>query len=464
MDQLDQMLVGLTHLKSLTLDVLGHTDLLDARRWETLTTGLRSFTFKFYLSDRTDPAGLRFFSTPYWTEEKRWYVARYGRCVFSGASFLPDHFSLPKDDRRISTASHINLICSRATKLTLNTDRLVRGHRFPCVTTLELTCSISSTTITKMIDMRRIVRLDISSLVLILPFLPLQSSLPHLTKLCVEQSVTAETAILFRGQQLKQIRELRIRVADEHNDYITEELLRIFPSVTNLTYISRALSVEAMMHVVERMTQLRNTRFYSGSSFMSREQRFCTNPDLFLQESGRFNGKHISCRVFGVARALMPCGISWKIDQHIPIPRSIHPENSAGIDRFHSIQTPTQFRLKEYLLQRGYYWHLCKYMITCDRRIDFLPSEYFLLCILVVTFMWLLYHVLSTLPRLLEMFLWGFTTAIIIFMDRTQKRVCKYLRGCKHFLIKVCFYSTMNCCILVMVCNTFLSMPWFKTH
>ena len=119
MDQLEWMLIGLPYLKCLTLELTGQRDLLDAQRWQALTSGLHSFTFRFYLPDHTDHADVRFFSTPYWTEKKRWHVARYGRCVFSGSRFIPDHISLPEDDVLISTASDSNFVCSRATKLTL---------------------------------------------------------------------------------------------------------------------------------------------------------------------------------------------------------------------------------------------------------------------------------------------------------------------------------------------------------
>jgi hypothetical protein len=104
MDQLEQILIGLPHLRCLSLDLFGERDRLDAHRWEMLTTGLHSFSFDFQLSNHIDLVDLRFFSTPYCTGEKRWYVARYDRGVFSGAPFIIARIRLPEEDRLISTA------------------------------------------------------------------------------------------------------------------------------------------------------------------------------------------------------------------------------------------------------------------------------------------------------------------------------------------------------------------------
>ena len=310
MDQLEQLLIGLTHLKRLILELCGERDLLDARRWETLTTGLRSFTFKFYLSSTIDHADLRFFSTPYWTEEKRWYVARYGRCVFSGVSFVPDRISLPEDDLLISSASDSNLICSRATKLNLNAGAIDSKQYFPRVTTLELTCSISSTTITKMIDMRRIVRMDIIFLDLLLPFLPLKSNLPHLTTLHVEQSVTVETVLRLRVHRLSQIRDLKICEANEHVDYMTEELLHIFPSVEHFHYSSRNLSARTMLRFVHGFAKLCDASFSADTTFRIRERKMLQNPDLFVH-------KHATCRIHYTINSRLPFLISWSLNPQV---------------------------------------------------------------------------------------------------------------------------------------------------
>ena len=458
MGELEYILVGLTHLKYLTLELCGEADLIDAHQLEALTTGLHSFSFRFHMSHEIRVTDLSLFLESYWTEYKHWYIASYGRCVFSLSHYSLDHTILPEQERLYSTASNINLICSQATKLTLNTDISARERRFPRVTALELTCSISSTTIAAMIDMNRLVHLQITSLDLLLPYLPLKSSLPQLTKLEVDLPVTEETAILFRGQQLKQIRDLRIRVPHQYDEYITEELLRVFPSVQNLTYVSNVLTAEVMMRVVSCLTHLRNALFYSGSSFMRREKRLCTDPDRFIQESGRFNGKQISCRVFCVPHTLIPYEISWKIDQHTPIPRSIHPENSAGIDSFDPTQTLKPFRLKDWLPKRGYYWYLCKYIVTCDGRLGFVLEEYLELCVVTVISVLGFYFIRSTLPRLREIFLWVSRSVIMIFMNRIQRRLCKYVRGYKYFLVRVCFYCAMCFVSLVEIHLTLLSL------
>jgi hypothetical protein len=94
MDQMEQFLPKLPHLKHLELILTGDEDLIDGYRWEILTNFFTTFSFKFNVNSyflRLDS-----FRTSFWLKEKCWYVGCHDSCVFSVPYFFVVHVDIDK--------------------------------------------------------------------------------------------------------------------------------------------------------------------------------------------------------------------------------------------------------------------------------------------------------------------------------------------------------------------------------
>ena len=314
MNQLEQLLVQLLHLRSLKLVVSGGNDLLDGYRWQSLTTALKVFHFQFHLLNSSPSARLPSFATPYWIEEKRWFVSCNGQYLFSTPDSIPAHISLPDQTHLWSTSADVTHICDQVTELTLSRPYTASLHSFPHVTSLKLDAQISASICSLTIDINRLVRLSIPFFDNLLGFFPLESKLPRLTELEITQPVNVKSLSPFRSHRLKQIHHLQIVVASDDGDYLVEELMRLFPSLTNLIYVSRELTMRMMIRLVDSLDMLSDAVFYTDVSFCTNETSFCRRPDLFLQSSPMRQRKQWTCQVQHTINSRLPILISWTAD------------------------------------------------------------------------------------------------------------------------------------------------------
>ena len=314
MDQLEALLVQFPRLRSLRLEISGENDLLNGSRWQNLTTTLKVFHFKFYLLDVPPFDPLQSFATPYWLEEKRWFVSYNGEDLFSIPDFVPDHINLPGRSCLRSTAADVTHICDQVTELTLDSAFPANVHRFPILTSLKLNVSLSAAACASLVDIHRLVRLSVLSLDDLRHFFPLKSRLPRLIDLQIGQPLNIESMTRFRGHRLEQIRRLHLVGIGSDADYLVEELLRLFPSLTNLSYISRELTMRVMLRLVDRLKKLSKAVFSTDVSFAANETSFCRRPEDFLHA---LRWTKWTCQVQHTINSRLPIIISWTIEPQV---------------------------------------------------------------------------------------------------------------------------------------------------
>jgi hypothetical protein len=302
MNQLEQVLNQLPHLQYLTLTLSGQQDLLDGYRWQILTNDLV----------------LKSFSTSFWLEQKRWYTAYDGQCLFTTPRCIPNHIALPEQEQLLTISTDDSSICDSITKLTLNTDSFIGMHRFRYVKTLDLQCSPSMELFTSIVDQNRVECLSIFTLEDLFKFLPLESAWPNLSRLSIRQTIKIKSIMSFRGQQLKSIRRLELSLVNEHGNYMIEELCRLFPSVEHLCML-RLTSTNMMIHSIDSFQYLSSASFYTDSSFSKRESLCCRNPTLFINKSHRLTNNEATCRVYHTINSQMSLLIYWTIELKVGI-------------------------------------------------------------------------------------------------------------------------------------------------
>ncbi|CAF1512324.1 unnamed protein product, partial [Didymodactylos carnosus] len=98
-DSLERCLNNLQHLTHLTIDATGTLDLLDGARWERFLSKRRIVKFNFKLSlslnlvcNQNEYSLLESFRSPFWLEEKRWFVACHKN---EGGHLCPSIYSVP---------------------------------------------------------------------------------------------------------------------------------------------------------------------------------------------------------------------------------------------------------------------------------------------------------------------------------------------------------------------------------
>jgi len=105
MYQMEYFLSKLPHLKYLELKTKGLVDLFDGYRWQVLTKSLIIFNFKFFRTHLPIETTLASFHTPFWLEEKRWFVVYDDTCLFTVSYFVSDGITLSEQLNIRSTIS-----------------------------------------------------------------------------------------------------------------------------------------------------------------------------------------------------------------------------------------------------------------------------------------------------------------------------------------------------------------------
>jgi hypothetical protein len=91
---IEEFLYKMPRLKHLELESRGNNDLIDGQRWESLISHLITFNFHFYLpSSIIDTNILNSFRSPFWLEQKRWFVAFDDQqsAIFTVPRFAPSN-------------------------------------------------------------------------------------------------------------------------------------------------------------------------------------------------------------------------------------------------------------------------------------------------------------------------------------------------------------------------------------
>jgi hypothetical protein len=317
MNEIEHFLRQLPRLKHLELKTSGLLNLFDGDRWQTLTETLITFNFKFDGMDLKIENTLDTFRTSFWLEKKCWFVAYQDYCIFSVPHFAPDYIEISQELCIQSTTPDNTFPYSYVNKIMVNTPVIKHDHYFTHIQTLELKCSISLKMIASVIDMNQIEHLHLSSIDQLLIFLPLESTLPQICELSIENNVTSDMIERIRHYQFKKIFKLEIGVTNEHSDYIIEELFLLFPCIQQLTYKSLINSKRHMIRLIDGFKYLSNASFPPDSSFSTNKFDFDQNPKSIIGHSRRLTNNDFICRTYRSPPYNLVSIIHWWIGEQV---------------------------------------------------------------------------------------------------------------------------------------------------
>jgi len=262
---MEQLIANLPRLKHLELHANGHADLLDGQRWQTATRRLSIFNFNFVLSDVLDLQDLNSFRSPYWLNEKHWFVAYTYRSLFSvpffAEKFTKEEFQPPI----LSTLPDNTVFYKCITQLTLSEPSFDISHRFTEVQTLIMFHSIPLSCIERIVDLNRIQHLYLIATTGYLGIIFLINAMPNLCRI----SIKVNLKDFFDNVQCNSFRKIqyleignryRISDNDDDNNYSDEQLYSVFPYVQNLN-IAYYCSVAQILNFINQFKHLSTASF-----------------------------------------------------------------------------------------------------------------------------------------------------------------------------------------------------------
>lgn len=86
MDYIEQFLRNFPNLTNIEIKdeyESSDRDIIDGYRWQRIVESLISFHFLLHVKNFPNEQSLNSFRTPFWIEEKRWFIAFYNRCLFT---------------------------------------------------------------------------------------------------------------------------------------------------------------------------------------------------------------------------------------------------------------------------------------------------------------------------------------------------------------------------------------------
>jgi hypothetical protein len=300
MNEMKQLLLQLPRLQHLELKGRLRKDVADGYQWEVLTHSLITFNFKFTVS-HVDPIRTRSsFCTPFWLEEKRWFIAHDYFSLFSIPYFAPNEIDISEPPNICFTAPNITYLYNNVNKITIKAAEIKHNHYFTHVQTLELECrgTISLEKIQLALDLNCVEHLIVSSVDNLLVFMPLKSTMPQLYKLTFHYCNIADGFEQTTHYQFEQILTLELRYVGMFTDYIIEELFRLFPSVQHLEIEHDICLEEIMIHSIDGFKHLSNASFRKIISRVDLESNLCQNVNTIIPQPQKLTSENFIARVY----------------------------------------------------------------------------------------------------------------------------------------------------------------------
>ena len=262
MDQLEQMMAQLPRLRHLELISRCDNDVIDGTRWEAWAKDLRTFKFSFHTAGIIQPQQMDSFRTPFWLDHKKWFVAYTKNRFFSvlqpTAMKVDFNFKLPQH----TTAIDKSIFYQHIHYLTLNEDvHCLNGH-FPHVHTMVLEDPLPLATIRKVVDLRRIGDLTLSSSIENFPIETLLNEMPNLHALSILYDVDHFLKQIC-DKMPERIRTLRIRQMNSltSNDGASiRHVSTIFPHLESL-HVNCLCSTEQILDFLRAFKRLIRASF-----------------------------------------------------------------------------------------------------------------------------------------------------------------------------------------------------------
>ncbi|CAF3681201.1 unnamed protein product [Rotaria sp. Silwood1] len=288
MDNMEYFLSNCFYLRHLELHLAGYADLTDGQRWQALTNSLVTFYFKFdiHICINFIEQILDSFRTSFWLEEKHWFIAYYNDYLFSIPYFAPEQVDSSYQSVIYSTAPDNTIFYSHVNEFTVRN-----------------------------VDLNQVKHLSILSLEYLLKFMPISKKLPCLYELSVKNDITKHAIKRMFTYSLEQIQKLTIRISDKYNEYIIEELFRLFPLTKYLIYKSHIPSTYVMIRLINGFEHLLNASFISCGPFSNQEQIFRYDPDLIVSRIKRLTYGTSFCRIYYLPNNGSEFIINWWIEE-----------------------------------------------------------------------------------------------------------------------------------------------------
>ncbi len=266
MNDMEQLLSKLPHLKHLELSATVHHDLIDGERLQKLTKQLTTFNPNFRTRSYWTSLTLDSFRTPFWLENKHWYVA----CTNGHFVSVP-HFAEKEVDEDFkppiyTTAPDTTLFYAAINQLKMSNSAVISTPHSSTLNSFSLQTSLQ-----KIIDQSPIKHLIVSSRVTEFEIQCVLKGLPYLQQLSIEGSLRGFIEKI-RHKSLEQIRILDIEDAFEDDDLIRDDLECIFPSIERLR-VSSQCSTTKTLYFVERFKHLSSAEFHSFHDFTDENER-----------------------------------------------------------------------------------------------------------------------------------------------------------------------------------------------
>lgn len=224
--EFEDVLPRLTKLRHFELEVSVGNDLANGDRWRILTQSLRTFRFKIRL-DPDSTSAIDSFQTPFWLEEKRWFVVSRSGWLYTVPNVGP-----PEATSLIST---------------LENDLPDQVNRLNSVKTLNLRCSLPLNQAMAMVNfdtVQHFLFATRSSLPMFTILIPIAT---HLSRVSMHgEFISTLVRNIGEQQTFEQIRALELTFCYTETSQMSEKLARIFPRIS---YLNIAL-IDSMMHIV----------------------------------------------------------------------------------------------------------------------------------------------------------------------------------------------------------------------
>ncbi|CAF0873144.1 unnamed protein product [Adineta steineri] len=228
------------------------------------------------------------FQTPFWLEEKHWFVAYSNKRLYS------------------IHHSHVNVMNGFSQASTFSTAPNVIVERNPVY------------------ELKKTQHLYISLNRDQLWFSPSDYKLADIREI----EITSETTDILRhikDYQFKQIHKLDITIAKEPKNPLDmfEQLLYLFPCIEHLTiYAFADITIDHMLFIIEKFKHLRNVSFRDSCS-SSTETVIYDNQKLISQITWRLTDDNFTCRIFNSPAHSVSYGIHWWIGPEVSVSHAI---------------------------------------------------------------------------------------------------------------------------------------------
>lgn len=268
---LEGMMLNLPRLLHLDLAASIGRDVIDGERWERNVKDLVTFKFIFY-TYIGNLQELDSFRTPFWLDEKRWFVAYMRGQFFSLPHSLTMEINNYAEFSRYTTAPteeilYQNIDQLQLTRKSLDKLGLTRKSRYPYIRfmhvhTLAMHYPLHLHNIKAIVDLSQIRNLTIFSTRRNFRIRPMLNEMPNLRQI----TTIHELDIFYRQIQhhpLEQIETLQVgaTLIRWRFNFNIEQFCTIFPNVKHL-HINQECSPEQILDCLHRFKHLCTASFY----------------------------------------------------------------------------------------------------------------------------------------------------------------------------------------------------------